>query len=69
MDSWEKFDEKKLPEREDFHSQFNIEDINYADYAHAKKVYKDFEIKKLGEYLDLHLKSDVLRLADVFENF
>ena len=69
MDSWEKFDEKKLPEREDFHSQFNIEDINDADYAHAKKVYKDFEIKKLGEYLDLHLKSDVLRLADVFENF
>ena len=33
-----------------------------------KKVSKDFEIKKLGVYHDLHLKSDKLLLADVFEN-
>ena len=36
-----------------------------ADYTHAKKVFKDFEIKKLGEYV----KSDTLLLADVFQNF
>ena len=36
---------------------------------YAKRVCEDFEVKKLGEYHDLHLKSDTLLLADVFENF
>ena len=31
IDDWEKFNEKSLPEKEDFYSQLNIEDINDAD--------------------------------------
>ena len=34
---------------------------------HAKRVSKDFEIKRLGEYHDLNLKSDTLILVDIFE--
>ena len=40
-----------------------------VDYAQAKRVCKDFEIKNIGEYHDLYLQSDILMLADVFENF
>ena len=34
-----------------------------------KRVCKDFDIKKLGEYHDLYVKSDTLLLADVFKKF
>ena len=46
-----------------------MEDITDAYYMHAKRVYKNFEIKNLGEYHDLYLKSDTLLLEDVFKNF
>ena len=45
MDDWEKFDETSLPEKEYFSSHLNIEDITDADYAHAKRVCKNFEKK------------------------
>ena len=46
-----------------------MEDITDADYVHTKRVYKDFEIKNLGEYHDLYVQSDTLLLDDVFQNF
>ena len=69
MDDWEKFNETSLPEKEDFYSHLNMEDIIAADYVQAKRVCKDFEIKNLGEYHDLYVQSNTLLLADVFENF
>ena len=48
MDDWGKFNEKTLPEKEEFCSNLNMEDITDADYTHAKRVCKDFEIKNLG---------------------
>ena len=53
MDDWEKYNETLLPEKEDFYSHLNLEDITDAGYTHPKRVCKDFEIKYLGEYHDL----------------
>ena len=47
MDGWEKFNETSLPEKQDFHSHLNMEDITGADYPNTKRVCKDFEIKNL----------------------
>ena len=69
IDDWEKFDEISLPEKEDFDSHLNMQDITDADYVYAKRVCKDFEIKRLGEYHDFYVQGNTLLLADVFENF
>ena len=44
MDDCEKFNETSLPEKEDFYSHLNMEDITDADYTHTKSVCKDIEI-------------------------
>ena len=58
MDSWKRFDETSLPEKEDFCSNLNMLDVTNADYRHAKRVWKDFGTKILGEYHDLYVQSD-----------
>ena len=40
-----------------------MEDITDADYVHAKRVCKDFEITNLGEYHELYVQSDTLLLV------
>ena len=66
MDEWERFNES-LPKKEELYSKLNMDNITDADYTHAKRVCKDFEIKNLGEYHDLYLKSNTLVLAHAFE--
>ena len=69
MDSFEKFDQTELPTKDQFYSILNDQHITDDEYDHAKKVWKTFKIKTMGEYHDLYLGSDVLLLTDVFENF
>ena len=67
MGSFSKFNDTQLPRREDFYSLSTDEDISDDDYSHAQDVWKTFQIKNMGEYHDLYMKSDILLLADVFE--
>ena len=68
MDSWERFKETSLPDKETFYSNLNMKDITDVDYKHTKVVFKNLINKKLGDYHDLYAQSDTLLLADVFEN-
>ena len=69
IDSWERFDETSLSDKEAFYSSLNMEDITDVDYRYAKRVFKVFNKKDLGDYRDLYVQSDTLLLANVFENF
>lgn len=69
IDSYEKLNEVKLPPKKRFYSTLTGSTVSKEDYMHARKVWKKFGLKTLGEYSDLYLKTDVLLLADVFENF
>ena len=52
MLDWEKFKKTSLPEKEDFYSHLNMEDINDAYYTHAKRVcmFKEFVCSKFFHY-------------------
>ena len=69
MDSFEKFNEKELPTKDQFYSILNDQHITDDEYNHAKEVWNTFMIRTLGDYHDLYRISDVLLLTDVFENF
>ena len=69
MNKIERFSEEKLPPKKEFYSKLNYCGVSDEEYARARKIWEEFKIKNLGEYHDLYLKSDVLLLTDVFEEF
>ena len=69
MDSFEKFNQMELPNKDQFYSILNDQHITDDEYDHANKVWNTFMIKTMGEYHDLYLVSDVLLQTDVSENF
>ena len=69
MNTEEKFNNTKLPPREAFYSKLSGRGIKEKDYNHAWNVWNTFKMKNFKEYHELYNITDVLLLADVFENF
>ena len=80
MDSFKRFSEQKLPDKECFYS--SVKDgttgcngekldghINNEDYLTCKKICNEFNMKNIGGYHDHYVKKDVMLLADVFKKF
>lgn len=66
---FEKLNVSKLQPKKNFHSKLNDSKISDEDYKHAQKIWKEFNCKTMRDYHDLYLKTDVLLLADVMENY
>ena len=80
MNSFERFNEEKLPAKKYFYSfikdgkigdDCKISDghISVKDYLTCEKTWNKFEMKIMGHYHGHYLKKDVLLLVDVFETF
>ncbi|XP_064645963.1 uncharacterized protein LOC135499232 [Lineus longissimus] len=69
VDSYHKFEETALPPIQAFSSALNATHISQEDYNHAQHVWKTFGCKTFRDYHNLYLKTDVLLLADILENF
>ena len=69
MNSFKRFKEDKLPDKDCFFNSLKDCEITDEVDFRACNVWEVFNIKNLGEHHDLYLKGDVLLLCDVFENF
>ena len=69
MDSWDKFEETNLPLREKFYRELTGLGISTENYEHAKKVWDEFNLRNLGDYHNLYLKTDVILLVNVSKEF
>ena len=69
FDCLDKLDATRLPPKEEFWSELNLQHVSDQDYEHAQRVWNVFEMKTFREYLQLYLETDVDHLVDVFERF
>ena len=69
MDTWDRFDETRLPIKDSFYSNLSMSGVGDKEYEHPRNFWREFRIRNIGEYQDLYLKTDTIPLANVFESF
>ena len=61
--------ELSLPSKDKFFSTLTSSHVVDEDSKYTKTVFREGKCKNIKDYLDSYLNSDVLLLAEVFENF
>lgn len=69
MDSFEQFQEPKLPLKHVFYSSLTEEGISKTEFTHVQKVFNHFGMTDHGDYHHFYLLTNVLLLAVMSENF
>ena len=69
FDNTKKYNEQKLPNKEEFFNKINNKNISDEDYNHAKNVFEKFKCENLLDYSILYLKTDICHLSDIFQKF
>ncbi|KAB0790845.1 hypothetical protein PPYR_14921, partial [Photinus pyralis] len=69
LDSFDRFEEPTLPPQDDFYNKLEDKPCPRKMYRRAQEVWDRFNCSNLGQYVDLYMKTDILLLADVFEQF
>ena len=66
---YDKLYAQKLPDLKDFYSLLSSVEFSNKDNEKAQIVWNTFKCKKLLDYHNIYLISDVLLLADIWDNF
>ena len=80
MDSFKRFSEEKLPDKECFYSSVKNKTtsdnsrkldghMSDEDCLTHNKIWNKFKMRNMGDHHDHYLKKDVLLLPDIFEKF
>ena len=69
MDSFDRFNETRLPPREAFFNTLTESDIGEEDYDYALEIWKAFKCETMHDFHTLYMKCDVALICDVFEHF
>jgi len=69
FDSLDKFKDISLPPKGAFYNLLKEEGISDDDYERAQRFWSKFDCQNFKDYHDFYSKTDVLLLADVFEQF
>ena len=69
IDNYDKLLLDKLPEQQNFYSKLSKSNCSDESYKQATKVWEHFNCKTFIDYHNIYLKSDVLLLCDIWDNF